>query len=258
MSGMKGKLGKVFFGVMNGMNVAVRQITLARVNTYVIEKLETEIADLRNITNPYLLPTLKVIIKKPNLDLVMPFVQKGSLFSALHQEKTRLSLGEKLEICKQIALSMKLTHQQGRVHGHLSSHNVFLDTDSVLVGDLGLEHLKKYVGLMGGYCNKSAWSSPEVLKEAGDVVIKPTVYDDVYSFGIILWEIMTEQEPFPDYSLKKLKELVGEQGYRPALREFEVKGMQELIKSCWNIQPSSRPSFQLMFSTLNKIREAYN
>ena len=128
-----------------------------------------------------------------------------------------------------------------------------MENNSILLADLGLEHLKKYVGLLEGYCNKSGWSSPEILKESGNVVIKPNFSDDVYSFGMIMWELMTEQVPFPDYNLKKLRELVGEQGFRPALTDVENPGIEELIKICWNNVPSNRPSFSLICNTLEQI-----
>lgn len=251
----RGKLGVLYQGHLNGNAVIVRRITLSRVNSYVIEKLQQDVNEIRNIANPYLLSNLRTFIKKPVIDIVMPYITGGSLFSALHEKKVNFSFAEKLQIGKKIALSLKLIHSQGRVHGHLSSHNILLDSSSLYITDIGLEHLKKYAGLMGAYCNKNAWSSPEVLKETGNVVIKPTVYDDVFSFGIILWEIISEQEPFPDYSLKKLKELVGAQGYRPALSECGVEDIEELVKSCWNTDPTHRPSFNLVFSTLTNLCE---
>lgn len=253
----KGKLGTLYEGISNNTTVVVRRLILNRISAYVIEKLEEEINDMKSITNPYLMTNIRVVIKKPTqnktFDIIMPHISGGSLYSALHEKKLNFSLQKKVELAREIAFSMKLLHDQGRIHGHLTPHNILLDSRNILVSDLGMVHLKKYVGLLGNYSNKSAWSSPEVLKEGGNVVIKATTHDDVYSFGMILWEIMTEQEPFPDYSLKKLKEMVGEQGYRPALEEFEVPGVQELIKSCWNINPQSRPTFHLVFSTLNGL-----
>jgi serine/threonine protein kinase len=252
-SKQKGKLGSLFSGVFNDKPAVIRRIILKRVSPYVIEQLQQEVEGLRNISNPYLLQNLKVVIKKPTLDIIMPLASGGSLFRALHIKNQHFSFTEKLKIAKQIAMSLKLTHGQGRVHGHLTSHNVFLDP--VLIADLGLEHLKKYVGLLEGYCNKNGWSSPEVLKDSGNVVIKPCFSDDVYSFGMILWEIMTEQAPFSDYNLKKLRELVGEQGFRPALTDVEHSSIQELIKICWNSVPSNRPSFSLICDTLVSLSE---
>ena len=243
-------------GYLNKDLVIVRRISLTRMSNYVIEKLQQDINEINSIVNPYLLANIKLLVKKPIIELVMPLISGGSLFSALHEKKAQFTIKEKLQIAKEIALSLKLIHNQNRSHGHLSSHNILLDSNSIFVADLGLEHLKKYAGLVGAYCNKNAWSSPEILKESGTVVIKPTIYDDAYSFGIILWELITEQEPFPNYSLQKLKQLVGNENYRPALTNCDVNGIEELIKSCWNIESTHRPAFQLVFSTLSKLYDS--
>lgn len=251
----KGKLGSLYQGVYNDKSVIIRRILLKRVSSYVIEELQQEVESLKNISNPFILQNIKVVIKKPTLDIIMPLAKGGSLYNLLHTKQQKISFKEKIKIAKDIALGMKLTHEQGRVHGHLSSHNIFIEPNSVLISDLGLEHLKKYVGLLEGYCNKNGWSSPEVLKDSGNVVIKPQFSDDVYSFGMILWEMMTEQEPFADYTSKKLKELVSEQGFRPTLNQIESKGVEELLKSCWNTDPGKRPSFSLIYSTLTTVFE---
>ena len=252
-SKQKAKLGSLYSGVLNDKAVVIRRIILKRVSPYVLEQLQNEVENLKNIQNPYLLHNLKVVIKKPTVDIITPLASGGSLFAAIHERKYKFSVNEKLKIAKDIAMSLKITHEQGRIHGHLTSHNIFLENNSILLGDLGLEHLKKYVGLLEGYCNKSGWSSPEILKESGNVVIKPNYSDDVYSLGMIMWELMTEQVPFPDYTLKKLKELVGEQGFRPALTDIENPGMEELIKICWNSAPSNRPNFSLIYDTLGQL-----
>ena len=152
----RGKLGVLYQGQVKGNSVIVRRISLNRVNNYVLEKLQQDVNELQNIANPYLLTNIKLIIKKPTIDLVMPFINGGSLFSALHEKGFHYSLKEKLEIGKELALCLKLIHTQGRAHGHLSSHNVLLDTDSIYISDIGLEHLKKYAGVVSAYCNKNS------------------------------------------------------------------------------------------------------
>ena len=152
----RGKLGVLYQGQVKGNSVIVRRISLNRVNNYVLEKLQQDVNELQNIANPYLLTNIKLIIKKPTIDLVMPFINGGSLFSALHEKGFHYSLKEKLEIGKELALCLKLIHTQGRAHGHLSSHNVLLDTDSIYISDIGLEHLKKYAGVVRAYCNKNS------------------------------------------------------------------------------------------------------
>jgi serine/threonine protein kinase len=110
--------------------------------------------------------------------------------------------------------------------------------------------MKKFAGLMCGYCNKSGWTSPEQLMAEGPVAWQVKESDDVYSFGVVLWELMTEQVPFPDLPPEDLRHVVAEQNNRPELTSDINEVLTKLIKSCWNISPAKRPSFKLIYSTL--------
>lgn len=62
--------------------------------------------------------------------------------------------------------------------------------------------------------------------------------------------MMTNQVPFPDLSVKKLKQMIVDEGFRPGIPENLSDEIRELLKSCWNVDPLSRPDFNLIFSTL--------
>ena len=91
------------------------------------------------------------------------------------------------------------------LHGHLSSHNVFvsipdneqdLDTKIVVqIDGIELTDLKKYANKFSTYRNCNVWSAPEVLKQPKKV-LDPTKQIDVYSFGILVWEVFHQHIPF--------------------------------------------------------------
>ena len=126
-SRQKGKLGSLYSGVLNERAVVIRRIILKRVSPYVLEQLQQEVESIRNVSNPYLLHNLKVVIKKPAVDIITPLVSGGSLFAAIHAKKYKFSVKEKFIIAKNIALGLKITHDHGRIHGHLTSCNSLLD-----------------------------------------------------------------------------------------------------------------------------------
>lgn len=67
---------------------------------------------------------------------------------------------------------------------------------------MSLTALKKYCSVVNGYSDKSQYSAPEVFSEKGNLVIKNQTSKDIYSFGLILYEIFTETIPFADLNLK--------------------------------------------------------
>jgi len=77
---------------------------------------------------------------------------------------------------------------------------------------------------------------------------------DVYSFGIVLWEILTGQEPFPHHTnFSRFKRAVCYEGERPIIPQSALPSLKALIETCWQGEPDKRPSFQDIISELEKI-----
>ena len=257
LSQQKGKLGVLTIADTTKAKVVIRTISLQRVNKYVLENLKADIEEIKQLKIPNLVTILNCNIQKAEVELFTPYFYLGSLYSLLHVTKYRFSILKKLEIAQKIANIFSQIHAAGRSHGHLTSHNILMGKGyDPYVSDLGLEHLKKFCSLVIGYTNKSSWSSPELLKDPSLVVTKSSPSDDIYSFGILLWELIFNQEPFPGYSLIRLKDMVVEQGYRPAIEGCEVSGISELLKTCWNKDPANRPDFEFIEKQIGAILNA--
>lgn len=250
----KGKMGSLYIKETNDFAIAIRKIILPRVNKYVLENVQSDIERQQALRIPFFLPPISYNYQKTELEIITRYFESGSLYSVLHEKKYEFSMFKKLEIALKIAGTLSGIHASGLCHGHLTSHNILLSSQyEPYISDLGFDHLKKYCGVIIGYCNKSSWSSPEILKEHSMVVTKATSSDDIYSFGIILWELIFQQEPFPGYSLSKLRETVGEQGYRPGMLPCEYPEITELLRLCWNKDPANRPDLDLIEKKLIMI-----
>ena len=98
-----------------------------------------------------------------------------------------------------------------------------------------MSKIKKYAGILNGYTIKSAWSSPELLKNRRLMPSRIEQSDDVYSFGMVLWELFTDQIPFLGYSLEDIILKVAYEGYKPEIPLYVNEDIAELILSCWFI-----------------------
>jgi serine/threonine protein kinase len=78
----------------------------------------------------------------------------------------------------------------------------------VLLSDIGLLKLKKYAAITLGYTAKSGWSSPEVLADRLLVCTTPKPSDDIYSFGVLLWEMNSYRIPFQDVTISEITAMV--------------------------------------------------
>ena len=249
----KHKLGEIHLGVYKNKSIIIKRIVIPEYNSYLLEDLKQEIKCIKRVEDLHILPLIGAIIQPPIIDLIHPYIVNGSLHSALHTKSMIFSFKEKLRIAKEIAIAMRDLHQNGHIHGHLTSYNILLSPDwKILISDLGLNQLKKFAGLTIGYCNKSAWSSPEQLRTSSSVILNPSITDDVYSFGMILWEIFTQKQPYQGFEWKKLRRIVIG-GYTPGVPRSFKESIKDILIMCWSSDPLLRPSFSKIAYQISKI-----
>mmetsp|Transcript_17663 Transcript_17663/g.43008 ORF Transcript_17663/g.43008 Transcript_17663/m.43008 type:complete len:801 (+) Transcript_17663:296-2698(+) len=101
---------------------------------------------------------------------------------------------------------------------------------------------------MTGHTGSRRYMAPEVALDKG---YNKSV--DVYSFGILLWEIFSMEKPFKGYCSKKHMKCVIEGGERPKIDHHLPINLQWLLKSCWSPNPEDRPSFDTARSILSDV-----
>jgi serine/threonine protein kinase len=130
--------------------------------------------------------------------MITEFVNKGSLFEMLHQKKYLLEDDRIIKIAKQIAMALQYLHKKKILHCDLKSQNILLNDDwTVKICDFGLARYKeKFQKDNHGKIGTPHWMAPEILR--GE---KYEEAADVYSFGVILWEMMTGEIPYMGRSI---------------------------------------------------------
>jgi serine/threonine protein kinase len=161
------------------------------------------------------------------------------------------------KIIVEIALAMRYVHSQG-IHRILNPINILLDWDwnvQFAHFDQSLTNRSEILLLIGSD-SISEWlsiNSRYLAPECYDDCFTPK--SDVFSFGLILYELVTDQPSFPrGFTVYKLASMVGIQDERPEIPEFVLPSTRKLIMDCWTTEPDDRPSFEEIVDTLKEMR----
>lgn len=204
--------------------------------------------------------SLKDFDGKDNVTLFMQLASKGSLADLLKKVQQGLADDNYDNTARQkiligIARGMMYLHQRHAIHRDLKPDNILLDEDlEPHITDFGLS---KFVS-SGDTTNQtqtmgtSFYMAPEVI-ETDQYNGKA----DVYSFGILMYEVVTDMYPFPDFQNKKmslfrLNSKVINENYRPQFKSPVKEKIQQLIEKCWSPNPKERPTFEEIYNRLSR------
>uniref|UniRef100_A0A8D0BCR4 Guanylate cyclase n=1 Tax=Salvator merianae TaxID=96440 RepID=A0A8D0BCR4_SALMN len=193
---------------------------------------------------------------------VMEFCSRGSLEDLLQNTDIKLDWMFKSSLIVDLISGMKYLHHQGALHGRLKSRNCLVDGRFVLkVTDYG------YSELLAAHCGVSVqppaeellWTAPELLR-ASAVYPKGTLKGDVFSFAIILQEVILRGPPYcmseisAEEIIRKLRK--PPPLYRPSvsLENAPLECIQ-LMKQCWSEVPERRPTFDEIFQEFKAINK---
>ncbi|EGG22512.1 RGS domain-containing protein [Cavenderia fasciculata] len=179
------------------------------------------------------------------------FCSRGSLTEYLKNPNSPLDLNTQLNFALDIAHGMRYLHSMSVIHRDLKSMNILLTENGKLkIIDFGTSRLfNKQMTFMVG---TQSWMAPEVFTSKSY-----TEKVDVYSFGIILWEIFTRRAPY-DENVPFNTPFKVAKGERPEIPKETPSYVSNLIKKCWSHKPSHRPSFSKICAYLeNNMVESY-
>ncbi|CAG8441481.1 11894_t:CDS:10, partial [Acaulospora colombiana] len=184
--------------------------------------------------------------------LVIKHATHGDLRGFLGNHLITQTWKEKLNILLGLARALRSIHQLNLVHRDFHCKNILVDGDtySVFVCDFGLcttvENLIDGSNVIEGVL---PYMAPEVLR--GN---KYTFKSDIYSFSMIMWEVVSSKPPYYEYDEHNINlalDII--KGARPKISVDVPKEIQNLIEACWNGQPLYRPDSAQLVSTLEVL-----
>mmetsp|Transcript_168151 Transcript_168151/g.540133 ORF Transcript_168151/g.540133 Transcript_168151/m.540133 type:complete len:646 (-) Transcript_168151:69-2006(-) len=220
----------------------------------------TELSVLRRLRHPNI--TLLVgFCFQPRYIIVTEFVPGGSLFDLLHgkQRPLDLHLSKVVSIAREICVGMVYLHVNNIVHCDLKSSNVLLNgPQEVKICDFGLSRLlgegpslQEQAGITIGCVGTHHWMAPEVLR--GEEYSKAS---DVYSFGMIFWEMISRKVPFHGYTATQVTGLVGYGRCKPQLPKGCPVPLKGLLKKALRPRPSQRRDFHGLAEALGRLHRS--
>ncbi|OQR83960.1 protein kinase [Achlya hypogyna] len=253
-----GSYGAVYAGKWLGTDVAIKQARALFINAFgekVLKDFHKECDLMRQLRHPNIVLFLGSSAQPPNLFLVTELLAKGSLFDIYHVEERLANIGKHYKRVLQVAINMArgmaYLHSLSPplIHRDLKSPNIMVDSHWVAkIGDFGLSRIKDETKTMTK-CGSPLWVAPEILQ--GHRFAEGC---DIYSFGIIVWEVASWSEPYPDLSSKEVMKNVAMNGLRPTLPDNCPADLGILLTQCWRNAPEERPPFTTILDRLLTIQ----
>ncbi|QHO14407.1 serine/threonine-protein kinase STY8 isoform X3 [Arachis ipaensis] len=246
-----GSCGDLYHGVYLGQDVAVKVMRSDQLNDALEDEFAQEvtilkscvkrlcITECRQVHHKNVVRFIGACTKSPNLCIVTEYMPGGSLYDYLHKNHNVLELSPLLKFAIDVCKGMEYLHRNNIIHRDLKTANLLMDTDNVVkVADFGVARFLNQEGVMTAETGTYRWMAPEVINH------QP--YDqkaDVFSFSIVLWELVTAKVPYD--TMTPLQAALGvRQGLRPELPKHGHPKLLYLMQRCWEADPSNRPSFQ--------------
>ena len=281
----EGASGVVFRGRFKGTDVAIKKMKIS-MDDHDSETFQKEVFLMKSLRHPNVLAFIGICIgsnssaeQSHHEFIITEFMENGSLDRYMKKLRRNISLEKKIEILMDICKGMIYLHYKGIIHRDLKLQNILMDKNgNAKIGDFGISRSVSTQTTMTGHIGTLEYISPEILQE-----VRYTEKCDVYSFAIIMYEILFECKAYEknqDLNMFTLGLRVL-RGMRPLIpfdvnndgetEEFikqhvmtdrtldtdivkeVLRDYLDLMKQCWSESDTDRPSFEVLLDNIDKL-----
>uniref|UniRef100_A0AAR2M0B5 Mitogen-activated protein kinase kinase kinase n=1 Tax=Pygocentrus nattereri TaxID=42514 RepID=A0AAR2M0B5_PYGNA len=225
-----GAQGAVFLGKFRSEEVAIKKVR---------EQKETDIKHLRKLKHPNIIGFKGVCTQAPCYCIIMEYCAQGQLYEVLRAGR-KITPRLLVDWASGIASGMNYLHLHKIIHRDLKSPNVLVThNDAVKISDFGTSKELSDKSTKMSFAGTVAWMAPEVIRNEP---VSEKV--DIWSFGVVLWELLTGEIPYKDVDSSAIIWGVGSNSLHLPVPSTCPDGFKILMKQTWQGKPRNRPSFR--------------
>eukprot|EP00063_Salmo_salar_P085639 XP_014060474.1 PREDICTED: tyrosine-protein kinase SRK2-like [Salmo salar] len=241
-----GQFGEVHEGLWNDTTaVAVKTL---KPGTMDAKDFLQEAHIMKTLRHPKLIQLYAVCTVEEPIYIITELMKNGSLLDYLQKDKgTQLVISDQIEMAAQVAAGMAYLELQNYIHRDLAARNVLVGENNICkVADFGLARVfmmesENVYEAKEGTKFPVKWTAPEAIHSG-----KFTIKSDVWSFGILLYEIMTfGGMPYPTMTNYEVVQQLPK-GYRMPNPSRCPMVMYEIMSDCWKENENDRPTFETL------------
>jgi len=217
--------GSTYCGAWNGSIVAVKVVTEGAVGgKQAVASILRDLNEQSRFRHPNICGIYGVSTAADRYNFVMEYMDLGSLWHQLHRDHSSISF---FDTATHVTRGLQYLHEMaGHVHADLTS-------SSILTSSCGKAKIKTVTARKMNEAQRDSWRyfAPEVLVE--DCW---TYSSDIYSLGILLWELVTKEIPYSSFCEEhgELQEKIGRGVLRPPIPLQTPEPIAALIMRCWD------------------------
>jgi len=238
----KGSSGTVYHvkRISDKKSYALKEVSLSSLPVKEREDAVNEVRLLASVSHPNIIKYYEAFIESGKMFIVTELVRDGDLFQKLqrtHQRRQCLPEETIWSIFVQVSEALKCLHEHKIIHRDLKSANIFFQGSKVKIGDLGVGTVMRK-SKANTCVGTPYYLAPEMWKN------KP--YDtkvDVWSLGVLLYELAALEPPFQAKTMKDLSKVIC-RGKTPRMPSCYSVELQDMVKSLLVLEPARRPSME--------------
>ena len=250
----RGGFAEVYAGKWHGTPIAFKKLLYQQMSRKLQNSFMKEVGILAKLDHPNTVKMFGAVVESGHVGIVMEYMHR-SLQKALHWDEVSFSNPKKKSLVNQMANALEYLHHgcdKRIAHCDIKPDNILLDRyNEAKLSDFGISAIKNSTETSQSSVSGAAappgqgtprYSAPEVLR--GEMLgMSQLLKTDIYSLAVVVFELLSEEEPYLSLNRRQLEVHVGNGSVRPTSDDVIFsRPVADLLKRCWDAKATARPT----------------